>query len=139
MITVAEQVRIATEFLVNIGKGGIDPKYYADDLTAWSHLMGTVSRADYLPKLELTKAVFSSSLEMVVDSATAQPGRVVLQSHARGTVITGEEYTNEYLFLFEFNDHGQLRQIREYFDMDRTRTILWPAVEKWRELHGRAK
>ena len=132
-MSVAEQTRIATEFLVNIGRGGIDPKYYADDLTAWSHLMGTVTLEEYLPKLELTKAVFSPPLEMTIDTTTAQPGRVVLQSHSQGTLFNGEEYTNEYLFLIEFNDRNQIRHVREYFDQDRTRDILLPAVQQWRE------
>lgn len=128
-----EQARIATEFLVNIGRGGIDPEHYADDLTAWSHLMGTVNREEYLPKLQVVKEVFSPPMDMWIDTTTAEPGRVVLQSRSRGTLFTGEVYTNEYLFLFEFNEHNQIRHIREYFDLDRTRDMLLPAVERWRE------
>jgi hypothetical protein len=139
MTSVTEQVRIATEFLINIGKGGIDAIYYADDLTAWSHLMGTVERDEYLSKLELTEAVFASSLDMAIDTTTAQPGRIVLQSHSCGMLATGQEYTNEYLFLFEFNDSDQIRHVREYFDMDRTRDVLLPAVELWRKTHGNGK
>jgi len=138
-MSATEQTRIATEFLVNIGRGGIDSIHYADDLTAWSHLMGTVNLEEYLPKLQVVKEVFSPPMEMWVDTSTAEPGRVVLQSRSRGTLFTGEEYTNEYLFLFEFNDRNQIRHIREYFDLDRTRDILLPAVEKWRESQGNGK
>ena len=94
-----------------------------------------MTRDEYLQKLEVTKAVFSPPLDMRIDTTTAEPGRVVLQSHSRGTLYTGEEYTNEYLFLFEFNDRNQIRHIREYFDIDRTRDKLLPAAQKWREGH----
>lgn len=94
--------------------------------------MGFGTREGYLPNLKLMKELFSPFLDMVVDTTNAQPGRVVLQSHSRGMLIIGEEYTNAYLFLFEFNEHNQLRRTREYFNMDRSRDIILPAAEKWR-------
>jgi hypothetical protein len=136
MAAVEEQVDLAVEFLINIGKGGIDRKYYADDMVAWSSAMGFVKLPDYLPKLDIMTKVFPTPLEMKIDTATAQPGRVVLQSRSNGVLYNGETYSNEYLFLFEFNDKGQIRHIREYFNMDRLRNILMPAIVKWKELNN---
>jgi ketosteroid isomerase-like protein len=74
------------------------------------------------------------------DAPAPEPGsrpadvRVALQARSRRVLYDGQEYTNEYLFLVEFNDSGQIRHVREYFDMDRVRDILQPAVARWREL-----
>ncbi len=132
MSSLDEQIRIATSFLKNIGRGGIDRKHYADDMTCWSTLMRTVALEDYLPKLDSVKAVFKEPLVMTVDSTTAQPGRVVLQVRSHGVLYTDETYENEYLFLFEFNDRDQIRHVREYFNQDPTRDILIPAIEAWK-------
>src|SRR5690242_1668268 len=101
MISVEEQTRIATEFLVNVARGGIDHKYFADDLTAWSlfsSAMGMITRERYLPNLVMMPQLFEKPLEMKVDTTTAQPGRVALQSRSHGVLHGGEEYSNEYLF-----------------------------------------
>ena len=132
MPSLENQTRIATQFLKNIGRGGIDAKHYADDMTCWSTLMRTVTREEYLPKLETVKAVFKVPLEITVDSVTAQLGRVVLQIRSHGVLYNDEVYQNEYLFLFEFNEQDQIRHIREYFNMDPTRDMLIPAIEKWK-------
>ena len=134
MANVDEQVRIATDFLLNIGKGGTDPRHYAAELTAWSPLMGTITLEEYLPKLATVKQVWTSPLEVTIDSVTAQPGRVVLQARSHGVLYDGQEYGNEYLFLVEFNDRDQIRHVREYFDMDRVRDILQPSVNRWRTM-----
>lgn len=131
----SEQVRIATDFLLNIGKGGADPRHYAPDLTAWSPLMGTITLEEYLPKLETVKQVWARPLEVTIDSVTAQPGRVVLQARSHGVLYDGQEYGNDYLFLVEFNARDQIRHVREYFNMDRVRDVLQPAVNRWRTLH----
>jgi hypothetical protein len=137
MISVEEQTRIAIDFLTNIGRGGIDRKYYADDMVAWSGAMGFVKLPDYLPKLDIVQKVFPTPLAMKIDNVTAQPGRVVLQSRSHGVLFNGDVYSNEYLFMFEFNDKGQIRHIREYFSWDRLQNILLPAIVKWNELHGK--
>lgn len=129
----ATQVRIASEFLLNIGRGGIDRRFYADDLTAWSPLMGTITLAEYLPKLETVSQVWARPLAVTIDSVTAQPGRVALQARSEGVLYDGQAYSNEYLFLVEFDAESRIRHVREYFDKDRVRDVLQPAVARWRE------
>lgn len=135
MTPVEEQTRIAVDFVTHIASGGIAERYYADDLTAWSPLMGLIPREEYLPKLEVVKQVWSEPLAVTIDTVTAQPGRVALQARSRGVLYDGQAYGNEYLFLIEFNEQGQIRHIREYFDKDPVRDILQPAVNRWRAHH----
>jgi ketosteroid isomerase-like protein len=136
MISAEEQMRIAVELVTKVAGGGIDPKYYADDLTVWTSGTGIISREEYLPKLAVAKHVWIRPLTMKIDSSTAQPGRVVLQTRSHGLLITEEEYSNEYMFLIEFNTEGKVRHIREYYNAERVRTIYKPAVAKWQALQG---
>ena len=136
MDRVEKQTRIAVDYVTNIANGGIDEKDLADDMCAWSLSMRLVPRSRYWPRLKHVKAIWSVPLEMTIDSITAQPGRIVIQSHSRGTLYTGDVYTNDYLFLIEFNEQDQIRHAREYFDVQRLREILMPALLKYEEDNG---
>jgi ketosteroid isomerase-like protein len=127
------RVAIASEFLLNIGRGGIDRRYYADELTAWSPLMGTITLREYLPKLRTVSEVWQRPLEVTIDTVTAQENRVVLQARSNGRLYNGDEYANTYLFLVEFDDDDRICHVREYFDPDPVRDVLQPAVVRWRE------
>lgn len=131
--SLASRVALAREFLVNIGQGGLDPRHYANDLTAWSPLMGMVGLNEYLPKLQSVSEVWARPLEVVIDTVTAEGDRVVLQARSSGQLYDGQEYANTYLFLVEFDDEDRIRHVREYFDPDPVRDILQPAVRRWRE------
>jgi len=133
---VEEQARIAVEFVRRVGTGGIDARHYADDLTAWSPLMGMITREQYLPKLSSVMQVWKVPLAVTIDSVTAQPGRIAVQARSHGVLHDGQEYGNTYLFLIEFNEAGQIRHVREYFNPDPVRDILQPVVFRWREEHG---
>lgn len=130
------RIEIATAFLLNIGRGGIGRAYYADDLTAWSPLMGTISLEEYLPKLKSVSEVWERPLEVTIDTVTAQDDRVVLQARSNGKLYDGREYANTYLFLVEFDAENRIRHVREYFDPDPVRDILRPAVMRWLERGG---
>ena len=130
------RVEIASAFLLNIGRGGIEPSFYADGLTAWSPLMGTISLEEYLPKLQAVSEVWERPLEVTIDTVTAQDDRVVLQARSNGTLYGGREYANTYLFLVEFDEEDRIRHVREYFDPDPVRDILRPAVMRWLERRG---
>jgi hypothetical protein len=133
MVSVEEQTRIAKDFVTNVARGGIDAKYYADDLTAWSlwsSAKGLFKRDDYLPKLTMMAELFKS-LDMKIDSTTAEPGRVTLQTRSTAVLFNGTPYSNEYMFLIEFNDRNQIKHVREYFNVEKFREILIPAIEQW--------
>ena len=127
---------IASAFLRNIGRGGIGRGFYADNLTAWSPLMGTITLEEYLPKLQAVSEVWERPLEVTIDTVTAQDDRVVLQARSNGKLYDGREYANTYLFLVEFDEEDRIRHVREYFDPDPVREILRPAVMRWRERGG---
>jgi hypothetical protein len=61
-------VEIASAFVRNIGRGGVERRFYADDLTAWSPLMGTISLEEYLPKLKAVSEVWARPLDVTIQS-----------------------------------------------------------------------
>lgn len=137
-LQVKTRVEIASAFLLNIGRGGIDPCFYADTLTAWSPLMGTITLEEYKSKLKAVSEVWERPLEVTIDTVTAQDDRIVLQARSNGRLYDGREYANTYLFLVEFNEEDRIRHVREYFNPDPVRDILQPAVMRWIE-RGRAE
>ncbi len=138
MISVEEQTQLAIAFVKNVAGGGADESQYADDLTVWTSTAGLISREDYLPRLARAAKLWKIPLEMTIDSVTAIPGRVVLQTRSHGVLFNGAEYGNSYIFLIEFNEQGQFRHIREYYDPDRIRNIFHPAMAEWKALHDAA-
>jgi len=134
MSQLEEQRRIAAEYVRQIGNGGIDESFLAEDMMAWSFTMGLVPRAEFWPRMKKVVDVFPEPLEMKIDSTTAEPGRVAVRSHSRGVLCNGREYANEYLFLIEFDEAGKILHAREYFDVRPLLEILLPAI---RELDAR--
>lgn len=131
-LTIEQQEAIALAYVHAVGEGGMqDKSVYADDLTFWSPLSGDSTRADYLARAPTVKAIFTEPLTMTVDSLTSQPGRTVVQCHGAGVLCNGSAYSNTYIFMVEFNDKGQISNLREYADTARAREILFPAVQQW--------
>ncbi len=136
MISTGRQAHIAMDYISGLGRGEIDLGHLAEDMTAWSPAMRMVSRNEFLPRLPVMSKVFMTPLTFTFDSITAQPGRVAVQCRSHGVLYNGEVYSNEYLFLIEFNDEGRISHAREYFDIDRLRDILKPAIAAWHAMHA---
>lgn len=55
------------------------------------------------------------SFAFVVDHATAEEDRVVVEAHSEGSGPAGAQYRNNYILIFFIKD-GLLYTVREYFD-----------------------
>jgi ketosteroid isomerase-like protein len=125
------QKQIAVAYVTHIASGGIDDKHIAPDMVAWSLSSGDMPKAKYWPRLMHVKAIFTTPLEMTVDEIDQVQDRVFIQSHSRGQLYTGDVYSNDYLFVIDFNAEGQIRRAREYFNVEKLRATLMPALLKW--------
>jgi ketosteroid isomerase-like protein len=137
MTSIEEQKRLAISYVTNIANGGIDEKHIADDMIAWSLSSGDMPRATYWPRLKHVKAIFTTPLQMTIDMVTAVQDRVFVQAHSRGNLFTGDVYSNDYMFVIDFNENGQIRRAREYFNVDTLRATLMPALLKWEAENGK--
>lgn len=130
-MTPEEQKKIAIAYVTHIADGGIDEKHIAHDMVAWSLSSGDMPKAAYWPRLKHVKAIFTTPLKMTIDDITQVQDRVFVQSHSHGHLYTGDVYSNDYLFILDFNAQGQIRRAREYFNVDKLRATLMPALLKW--------
>jgi ketosteroid isomerase-like protein len=131
MTSPEDHKKIAIAYVTHIANGGIDEKHIASDMVAWSLSSGDMPKSKYWPRLKHVQAIFTTPLAMTIDEVTQVKDRVFIQSHSRGLLYTGNAYSNDYFFVIDFNDAGQIRRAREYFDVDKLRTILMPALLSW--------
>jgi ketosteroid isomerase-like protein len=131
MTSIEEQKRIAVDYVTHVAGGGIDLSHYAPDLTAWTTSTGLIQGSDFLPRLALAAKIWKTPLKMTIDSVTAQLGRVVVQSRSYGVLFNDMEYSNDYLFMVEFNEDGLIRHVREYFNLVRLNSIYKVAQAEW--------
>lgn len=128
MIAQDEMVRIASEYVRMIANGGCDESLLAEDMRAWSLSMGYNPRASFWPRLKTVARAFARPLDMMIDSTTVQDNRVAVQARSQGTMINGEDYANDYLFLIFFDEAGKIHEAREYFHVVKLREGLMPVI-----------
>jgi hypothetical protein len=67
--------------------------------------------------------VFPQGLEFVVIDMIAEGDKVAVEATSEGKHISGQIYSNDYHFLFEFHN-GKLLQLKEYMDTERVTDVL---------------
>lgn len=59
--------------------------------------------------------VFPSGLSFTVHDMVAEGNKVAVEAQSEGEHVSGQTYSNQYHFLFEFRD-GLLVKLKEYMD-----------------------
>jgi ketosteroid isomerase-like protein len=67
--------------------------------------------------------VFPEGLRFNATGMIAEGDKVAVEATSEGKHISGQTYTNEYHFLFEFRD-GKLLRLKEYMDTERVTDVL---------------
>ena len=67
--------------------------------------------------------VFPGGISFTIDSMIAEGDRVAVEAHSEGQHVSGQIYSNEYHFLFQFRD-GKLLKLKEYMDTERVTDVL---------------
>ena len=67
--------------------------------------------------------VFPNGLHFDIVAMTAEGDRVAVEASSEGEHVSGQTYSNEYHFLFEFSN-GKLKTLREYMDTERVTDVL---------------
>ena len=67
--------------------------------------------------------VFPQGLRFNIQAMTAEDERVAVEATSEGEHISGQTYSNEYHFLFEFKD-GKLLRLKEYMDTEMVTDVL---------------
>lgn len=67
--------------------------------------------------------VFPEGLKFQLLSMVAEGEKVAVEASSKGKHISGQVYSNNYHFLFEFRE-GKLMRLKEYLDTERVTDIL---------------
>ncbi len=67
--------------------------------------------------------VFPDGLRFDIQAMTAEGDRVAVEATSEGEHVSGQTYSNEYHFLFEFRD-GKLLKLKEYMDTEMVTDVL---------------
>ena len=120
--------QIVRDFLAALGGGALTDDRITSDFEGWTVLAGPVDRATYQKAFGIFAKIFKDGGPVVtIHSLTAEEDRVVAEFTSEGTLVNGESYRNEYLFLFRIRD-GRIAYVGEYFNPDVIREKIAPAM-----------
>jgi ketosteroid isomerase-like protein len=86
-------------------------------------ISGVFSRAQISAAAGGIFDVFPEGISFTVLDMIAEGSKVAVEATSEGKHISGQVYSNEYHFLFEFRD-GKLLRLKEYMDTERVTDIL---------------
>ena len=118
-----------TDFFAAMNAGDADAiaNSYADD--GCVQTMGNTLISGVFNKEQITRSagaifdVFPQGLSFKILSMVAEGDKVAVEATSEGEHISGQIYSNEYHFLFEFRD-GKLLRLKEYMDTERVTDVL---------------
>ncbi|MFT4517708.1 MAG: ketosteroid isomerase-like protein [Halioglobus sp.] len=120
---------IVTKFFQAMNDG--DVAYIVNAYAEDGHLqtMGNTLISGTYTKEQVTASaggifeVFPKGLKFVALDMVADGDKVAVEATSEGEHISGQIYSNEYHFLFEFRD-GKLLKLKEYMDTERVTDVL---------------
>ena len=127
--TAATNKALVTRFFEAMNSGDVDfiVDAYAEDgclQTMGSTLIsGTFSKAQIAASAGGIFDVFPQGLTFTLKHMVAEGDKVAVEAESEGEHVSGQTYSNEYHFLFEFRD-GKLLRLKEYMDTERVTDVL---------------
>jgi hypothetical protein len=86
-------------------------------------ISGTFSREQIAASAGGIFDVFPDGLTFTVLGMAAEGDKVAVEAASEGEHISGQTYSNEYHFLFEFRE-GKLLKLKEYMDTEQVTDVL---------------
>ncbi|HXK22862.1 MAG TPA: nuclear transport factor 2 family protein [Myxococcota bacterium] len=123
----ASHHQIVRDFLAALSRGDLRDDMLTSDFSGWTVISGPIGRQAYQRAFEIFPRIFAEGPSPTIHSLTAEGDRVVAEFRSQGTLLNGDVYQNDYLFLFRIRD-GQIAYIGEYFNPDVVRAKIAPAM-----------
>ena len=120
---------IVMRFFEALNRGDVDfivDTYAADGCVQTmgnTLISGTFSREQIAASAGGIFDVFPEGLKFTALGMVGEGDKVAVEATSEGRHISGQTYTNEYHFLFEFQA-GKLLRLKEYMDTERVTDIL---------------
>jgi ketosteroid isomerase-like protein len=120
---------IVTGFFEALNSGDVDAivNTYAGDGCVQTMgdtlISGTFSREQIAASAGGIFDVFPDGLTFTVMGMVGEGDKVAVEATSEGEHISGQTYSNEYHFLFEFRE-GKLLKLKEYMDTEQVTDVL---------------
>src|SRR5262249_19612995 len=122
--------QVVRDFLSALGGGVLTDDMITPDFEGWTVLSGPVERGAYQRAFAIFAKIFKDGgPDITIRSLTAEEDRVVAEFTSDGTLVSGDVYHNDYLFLFRVRD-GRIAYVGEYFNPDIVRKKIAPAMAR---------
>lgn len=127
--------QLVLTFIDAMGRGDADaaaPCIADDTFTlakGFGKFAGVRTRDTILATIGAFRELMPTGMAPTIISVTADEERVVVEFEGHGTLVNGEDYSNQYCMVFIIRD-GKIRQVNEYFCTILADEKLWPLVEK---------
>jgi len=121
--------KFAHAYLEAVSAGELPDSLLTPDMTAWGTTLGPVSKAAYQKMIRLLARICATPIQFVVDAITAEEDRVLVEAHSTATLISGEPYSNTYVFSIRIRD-GRIAWIAEHYNAEIVQQKLLPLMAK---------
>ena len=117
-------------FFEAMNSGDIDTMIasYADSgtLRTMGHTLisGTFDKQQIAAAAQGIYQAFPDGIRFTIDGLVAEGDKVAVEASSNGRHASGNNYSNEYHFLFTFDSAGQITSLKEYMDTERVTDIL---------------
>lgn len=124
-----QQLAVAHRVLAGIAKGDLDPVALSVDFTFYGDLTGSLDREEFVAGVAQLKTILQAPLTMRIVAITEQERRLAVEAESEGVLIDGNQYHNNYHFLFVFDDSGRVNYLREYNNTRIVAELMWPLFD----------
>ncbi len=122
--------KLAYAYLAAVTAGELPDHLLTPDMTAWATTLGPVSKAAYQKMIRLLAQMCATPIQFAVDAITAEDDRVLVEAHSSATLISGEPYSNTYVFSIRIRD-GRISWIAEHYNAVIVEQKLLPLMAKF--------
>lgn len=129
MGAVNQHKAIVSRFFEALNNGDVDTvvNTYADNGQVQTMgdtlISGTFSKEHITDSVNGIFDVFPTGIQFSIDDMVAEGNKVAVEAKSTGEHVSGQTYSNEYHFLFEFLD-GKLIKLKEYMDTELVTDVL---------------
>ena len=117
---------LARAFFRALETGDVPDDILTDDMSVWTS-GGSISKAPFQGAMKLYASIFSDGPHYTVDSLTAQDDRVAAEVRSDGTLVNGETFHNDHVYVFRIRD-GRIAHMAEHMNELVTRDQIGPLM-----------
>lgn len=120
---------IVRSFIEGLGQGTITNAMFTSDMTVWTATGGRNTGDYYVSGVKVLQSLFPKGLQYFIDVVTAEGDRAIAEVRGVGTLANGQEYRNDYVFVFAIRD-GLIAEIKEHTNPDPVRELIKPLLSR---------